>query len=374
MIAIACAIILLVGLTVNRLLSLRSLVERLVRERTAHFAETRGRMAHCIADLERTVLELRRRVAMLEQEVAECRTAQEETQGRYAQLKAINGDLTRLIAVEEERNRAREQAMLQREKLASIGQLAAGVAHEINNPIGFVQSNLGTFRNYVDAVTTYISASDALLADGCPEELLRRLEECGRRLDLPFILEDMPLLVAESIEGIERVSRIVQALRDFARPDERDFREADLNDCVRSTVPIVHNALKYVADLVLDLNAVTPVHCNPHQISQVITNLLVNAAHAVGGHGTVTVATRSDGDRVLLSVSDTGCGIPEDVLPHIFEPFFTTKAPGKGTGLGLSISCDIIKQHDGAITVKSEPGRGTTFTVSLPAAGHAGGA
>ena len=282
---------------------------------------------------------------------------------------AANRAMEIRIAEEVSKNREKDSALLHQDKLASIGKLAAGVAHEINNPMGFVMSNLRTLQGYADVEQQYLQALEEAVKSCCPEEQRTQLAELCQRLDLSFVLADIPPLISESLEGAERVKRIVQDLKDFARLDESSMKEADLNQCVQSTANIVRNEIRYVADLDLKLGNIPPVVCNPQQINQVIANLLVNAAHAIEGHGRITVSTSSELDQVFLTVSDTGCGIPAEILTRIFDPFFTTKEVGKGTGLGLNISYDIVKKHGGEITIESEPGVGTTFTIRLPASG-----
>jgi len=288
---------------------------------------------------------------------------------RVHELQTLNETLEARVAEEVNKNREKDSIMLQQDKLASIGQLAAGVAHEINNPIGFIMSNLGTLKNYAEVEKKYLSALEDTIRIYCPEEESKQLEEIYKRLDIKFILDDIPPLILESLEGAERVKRIVLDLKDFARTDENHLKETDLNKCVQSTANIVRNEIRYVADLDLQLGNIPLIFCNPQQINQVIANLLVNAAHAIDGHGSITVSTSIESDNVLLSVADTGRGIPAENRTRIFDPFFTTKDVGKGTGLGLSISYDIVRKHGGEITLASEPGAGTTFMIRLPISG-----
>jgi signal transduction histidine kinase len=256
-----------------------------------------------------------------------------------------------------------QSQMLQKEKMASIGQLAAGVAHEINNPIGFISSNLGTLGKYTERLTGYIHAQTELL-----ESLGRsvELEELRKQIKLDYIIKDMPQLVEESLDGSVRVMKIVQNLKTFSRLDEAEWKLANINDCLESTLNIVWNELKYKAEVKKEYGLLPDVKCNPGQLTQVFMNLLVNAAHAIEKHGTITVRSANEDGFIRVDVSDTGCGIPEAIREKIFEPFFTTKDVGKGTGLGLSISYDIVKKHGGEITVESEPGQGTLFRVRLP--------
>ena len=289
------------------------------------------------------------------------------------QLQTFNDQLENRIAEEVSKNREKDILLLHQDKMSSIGQLAAGVAHEINNPMAFIASNLVTLKGYVESLSRYQGLiQDLLEKNGAADELLI-LEEAARKLDIMFILEDISPLIAQSSEGADRVKQIVHDLKGFARTDDSSFELADLNDCVLSTVNIVRNEIKYVADLDLKLGEIPHISCSRNQLSQVIINLLVNAAHSIENHGSITVTTRQVDDTVVLSVLDTGRGMSEEVRNRIFEPFFTTKEVGKGTGLGLSISYSIIKKHGGEIAVESKPGTGTTFSVILPIHTHQDG-
>jgi two-component system, NtrC family, sensor kinase len=253
--------------------------------------------------------------------------------------------------------------------MASIGQLAAGVAHEINNPIAFISSNLGTMVKYLERLEQFLEQQSAAVAQTAPEPLQQELARGRQKLKVDYILNDAKNLLAESQDGSERVRSIVQNLKSFSRVDDTNRSYVDINDCLESTVTIAWNELKYKATLTRDYGELPPVKCLPQQLNQVFLNMLVNAAHAIETQGEITVSTRSAGDQVLVSFRDTGCGIPEEIRSRIFEPFFTTKEVGKGTGLGLSISYDIIKKHNGSIEVESAPGCGTTFTIRLPVDG-----
>lgn len=260
--------------------------------------------------------------------------------------------------------------VIQQDKLASIGQLSAGIAHEINNPIGFINSNLSTLSKYLDKLDQYIDFLETGWAEGNSAGL-KSLEQIQRDLKIQYIRTDIHQLIRESVEGTERVVKIVHDLKNFARSDTSSIGWADINQCLESTVNIVWNQIKYVADLVRAYGELPLVSCNAQQINQVFMNLLVNAVHAIqerndSGLGTITVQTRTDQGYVSIEVRDTGNGMPLEVQRRIFEPFFTTKDVGRGTGLGLSISYDIIKKHGGEISVSSEPGVGTCFTIRLP--------
>jgi len=261
----------------------------------------------------------------------------------------------------------RSQAkVLHQEKMASIGQLAAGVAHEINNPIGFINSNLSTLGKYLSRLSGFLAVQAECIAAGAPAEQVESVRQQQARLKIDYIVKDLEDLVRESLEGAERVRSIVADLKSFSRVDESEYKQADLNECLRSTINIVWNEIKYKATLKKELGEIPRTRCYPQQMNQVFMNLLVNAAHAIDHQGIITVRTWEEDGYVCISVDDTGHGIPEENLNRIFEPFFTTKEVGKGTGLGLSITYDIVKKHNGEITVRSEPGKGTVFTVRIP--------
>lgn len=259
-----------------------------------------------------------------------------------------------------------QSQLLQQEKMASIGQLAAGVAHEINNPIGFVKSNLGSLGRYGEKLAAFFAASEPLFASA-PAELQEQLALLRKKYSITAILNDLPDLVQESCDGTERVRKIVQDLKNFSRVDRAECEAADLNAGLESTLSIVWSELKYKATIEKDYGELPPVWCNQGQLNQVFVNLLVNASQAIDQQGTISISTRAEGDAVRITIHDTGCGMAPETVSRIFEPFFTTKDVGKGTGLGLSIVYDIIvNKHQGSIDVSSEPGIGTQFTITLP--------
>ena len=283
-------------------------------------------------------------------------------------LLGISSDITDLKQSQLQLQQLQAQ-MLQNEKLASIGQLSAGIAHEINNPMGFINSNLGTLEKYVEKFDRYIGFLEQDL-QRCGSDL-QEAAALRKSLKLDYVQRDIRQLLAESIEGAERVMRIVQDLKSFSRSDTSQIGSADLNQCLDSTINIIWNQLKYVAELKREYGELPKVHCNIQQLNQVFMNLLVNASHAIEQQGReqpglITVRTWADGEYACVSISDTGCGIPDEVRHRIFEPFFTTKEVGKGTGLGLSISYDIVRKHGGELQVESCSGQGTTFTVRVP--------
>jgi len=261
-----------------------------------------------------------------------------------------------------------EGQLVQSEKLASLGQLAAGVAHEINNPIGFISSNLGTLEGYfgklLEMLQAYQNAEEGVAAP----ELRARLKDLRERVELDFLEEDIPLLIKESKEGIGRVGQIVKDLKNFSRVDSnQEWQWSNLQLGIESTLNIVANELKYKADVVKDYAALPEIECLASQINQVIMNLVVNAAQAMGPErGTITLRGGTLGERIWLEVADTGSGMAPETVQKIFDPFFTTKPIGQGTGLGLSLSYGIVQKHAGQITVSSEVGVGTTFRIELP--------
>jgi two-component system NtrC family sensor kinase len=261
----------------------------------------------------------------------------------------------------------RSQAkVLHQEKMASIGQLAAGVAHEINNPIGFINSNLSTLGKYLPRLAGFLTVQSGCIAAGAPPDQVESVRQQQASLKIDYIMKDLEDLVRESLEGAERVRSIVADLKSFSRVDEIEFKQADLNECLRSTINIAWNEIKHKATLRKELGEIPRTRCYPQQMNQVFMNLLVNAAHAIERQGVITVRSWEEDGYICVTIADTGQGIPEANLTRIFEPFFTTKEVGKGTGLGLSITYDIVKKHNGEITVRSNPGKGTVFMVRIP--------
>ncbi len=257
--------------------------------------------------------------------------------------------------------------LLQSEKMASIGQLAAGVAHEINNPVGFVNSNMGSLRGYLQTLFELIDSYDTLLAGPSDKAtILAEIAQQKESADIAFLKEDVAELVKESMDGLKRVKDIVQSLKDFSHVGETEWQLVDLHDGIDSTLNIASNGFKYKATIDKQYGPLPPVKCLASQINQVFMNLIVNASHAIKENGVITISTGVEKDWVWVRISDTGVGIEPEHLSRIFEPFFTTKPVGQGTGLGLSLSYNIVNKHGGRIAVESEVGKGTSFTVHLP--------
>lgn len=287
------------------------------------------------------------------------------------QREAIENELVRrnteLTELNAKLSMAQEQ-LLQSEKLASIGQLAAGVAHEINNPIGYIFSNFATLEGYINdlfAIINIYENSDQHITSANARDAVMKIKE---EKELSFLKEDIPDLVQQSREGIERVRKIVQDLKDFSRVDsQQEWQWANIHRGIDSTLNIVNNEIKYKADVIKEYGDIPDVECLASQINQVIMNLVVNASHAItADRGKIIIRTSCDDEHVYIEVTDNGSGIPKENLNRIFDPFFTTKAVGKGTGLGLSLSYGIIQKHHGKITVTSEVGKGSSFFVCLP--------
>ncbi|MHB8473352.1 MAG: ATP-binding protein [Gammaproteobacteria bacterium] len=304
-------------------------------------------------------------------------TLEHRVSRRTAELAEANTELqARADALRREKeeqqqlNRRLQEAhaqLLQAEKMASIGQLAAGVAHEINNPVGYVHANLGSLAHHLEGLLRLVDAyesSEALLAGAAGP--LDAITQIKRDIELDYMRDDLPTLLHESREGVSRVRQIVQDLKDFSHVDAAEWQYADLHHGLQSTLNIVSSELKFKADVVQELGELPLVECIPSQLNQVFMNLLVNAAQAMDSRGVITLRSGCAADEVWIQVADNGSGIAPELQPRIFDPFFTTKPIGKGTGLGLSLSYGIVRKHGGRIDLLSTPGQGTTFTISLP--------
>ena len=288
-------------------------------------------------------------------------------------------DITKRKQAELERQRMEVQ-LRQAQKLESIGQLAAGIAHEINTPAQYVGDNTGFIKDSFTAILNVLKSHEELLAAAragtVSPDLLARATMTMAASDLDYLRVQIPLALKETLEGVGRVTKIVRAMKEFSHPGGKEKSPADLNKAIESTVTVARNEWKYLAELKLDLDPNLPfVSCFLGEFNQVILNLIVNATHAIadviksnpGSKGLITIQTRRDGDSAEIRVTDTGTGIPEAVRPRIFEPFFTTKAVGKGTGQGLAmVYGTVVNRHGGNVTFESEVGRGTTFIISLP--------
>lgn len=258
--------------------------------------------------------------------------------------------------------------LLQSEKLASLGQLSAGIAHEINNPIAYIHSNLTTLSEYVDVyqrlLNIFRNTSNARILELA--ELTEEINKIEEEEDFEFISGDINSLIADTLDGTLRVKEIVKGLQEFSHINGDTKSPCDLISCLNSTLKIVKNDLKNRCSVITSFEPIPLVHANQGEINQVLLNLLINAGQAVGPEGTITIATSSSEQRIQITIEDNGAGIDQKIMDRIFDPFFTTKEVGVGTGLGLSISYGIIQDHGGMISVESKVGQGSTFTLSLP--------
>ena len=263
-----------------------------------------------------------------------------------------------------------QSQLVQSEKMASVGQLAAGIAHEINNPVGFIASNLGSLREYFQDIVELLEAQ-AIFHGTLPADTpgLAEILKKKKAINLALILEDVDSLVDESIDGTRRVKKIVSDLSEFSHVNSPDLSEQDINEMLEKALSIAANEIKYNAEVVREFTDVPAVVCNGGKLGQVFLNLLINASHAIEERGLITIRTLKQKDGVRIQIEDTGSGIPEDNLAKIFDPFFTTKDVGKGTGLGLHIVNDVVASHGGRIDVDSVLGEGTCFTIDLPISG-----
>ena len=317
--------------------------------------DSTGRLFWVAVNLKRLMLGDTQRILAVVRDIDSRKRTEETLQRTLAETKALNAKLAEA-----------QNQLLQSEKMASIGQLAAGVAHELNNPIGFVHSNLGTLRHYLDDIFRVAAVCETAAGSAANPEDFKRINTLKSEIDFDFLKSDVYQLMGESAEGLLRVKKIVQDLKDFSRPGEAVWQLADLHQGLDSTLNIVWNELKYKCTVTKQYGDLPRVWCVPSQLNQVFMNLLVNAAHAIPDKGEITITTQRSGDHVQVMIEDTGNGIAPEHLTHIFEPFFTTKPVGKGTGLGLSIVWGIIQKHHGNIEVNSEPGKGTRFIMTLP--------
>jgi len=294
-------------------------------------------------------------------------------------IKNPKGEITHFLAIKEDitERRVLESQLRQAQKLEGIGQLAAGIAHEINTPTQFVTDNLTFLRDSWTSAYRLLELYRGIVRkrmDSLPADVVASIEAAERDCDLAFIATEVPTAIDQGLDGARRVGKIVRAMKEFSHPDSADKTATDMNRAIESTITVARNEWKYVADIALEFDsALPPVICYAGEINRVILNLLINAAHSIkervkeGQKGRITVRTRSAGPFVEITIKDTGTGIPEDIRTRVFEPFFTTKEVGKGTGQGLALAHSVIvKKHHGRIWFETEVGQGTTFFIDLP--------
>jgi two-component system, NtrC family, sensor kinase len=324
----------------------------LLSERNRTLTQTNQQLLAAKAELEMVNRSLESHVQARTQELSQANAA------LLAEQHALEASLAQL-------ERTQSQ-LLQSEKMAAVGQLAAGVAHEINNPIGFVSSNISTLTQYSEQLLEVIDLS-CQMASYLPHEPRLMLDSLLEKVEYDYLRRDLPDLLQESKDGLARVKRIVSDLRDFSTSDEGQRVAADLNAVLERALTMVAADLAGKVEVVRELaSTLPPVWCVATQITQVLVNLLTNAAQAMTVPGRITLRSGFDEDDVWVEIVDTGCGMSEEVQKHIFDPFYTTKPVGQGTGLGLSLSWEIMQRHDGGLQVKSAPGVGSTFRVILP--------
>ncbi|OUR74307.1 hypothetical protein A9Q77_04850 [Marinomonas sp. 42_23_T18] len=330
---------------------LRLFAHDLAEGKSIQMVESQHRFSE-ISDLERYFKDMVNKVVNREQSLQEAKK----------QLEGLNTQLVN-----------QQQQLVHSEKLASVGHLAAGVAHEINNPAAYVKGNMEVLKDYKTSIQQVIGAYEILEneidnADNPSlKDLVTSIQALKKDQDLEFVLEDIDELLRDSLYGMERIQKIVLDLKSFSRVDDSDRTLVDINqDVIEIALRLVGNELKYKCNISLDLKALPKLNCYPGELSQVIMNLLINARDAIHEKGEISISSECIDDVIQIKVSDTGEGISEANMLKLFDPFFTTKEVGKGTGLGLSISIDIVEKHGGKMTVSSQPGKGSCFTIVLP--------
>lgn len=300
----------------------------------------------------------------------------EELQGKHAALKeseakyrALSAELESRVAAQVALIDQRQSQLYQAERLASVGQLAAGVAHEMNSPLGFVNSNLGALSKYCGRLLELLAAYQAAEPQIADAGTLEKINALKQTLEIDFVREDLPALFRESEDGLHRVTKIVQDLKDFSHVNESEWAVADLNDGLDSTLNVVWSAVKHKATVEKRYGTIPRVECMAAQLNQVFMNLIVNAVQALDDGretGKIILSTGHESGWVWVGVEDNGCGMSEAVQQHVYEPFFTTQPIGRGTGLGLSVAYNIVQEHHGRIELRSKPGEGTLFRIWIP--------
>ncbi|NVM21024.1 MAG: response regulator [Desulfobacterales bacterium] len=274
-------------------------------------------------------------------------------------LEVLNARLKKVL---EQRKQVQAQ-LVQNAKMAALGELVAGIAHEINNPLGFIHANLGNLNKFSKRLIGLIESYDRM---NFPDETKQEIEKRKEEINYSYLRSRMPEMIERSVVGAGRMKRIVLDLKSFSRLDAAEFAEADLNDAIESTLNIMCHEYKNRIEIIKEYGNIPLIKCYIAKLNQVFMNLLTNACHSIEDKGEIRIRTSMEDEMVKIEISDTGEGIPEDVMDKIFDPFFTTKPVGQGTGFGLSVSHGIVEQHNGEISVKSKPGEGATFTIKIP--------
>ncbi len=278
----------------------------------------------------------------------------------------LAGSLEKKVQERTEELKMANVKLIQQEKMASIGQLAAGVAHEINNPMGFISSNIGTFRSYAESLVEFINAQSEIIESFNPTDAIEGLKEKRERLKLDYILEDIKELIKESLEGADRVKKIVSGLKGFSHIDEGDKAIIDINEEIERTLHVLTHEIPEDAEIIRDFHSLPGFTCNPAVLCQVFLNIILNSIQARKKGLKFVIRTGCEDEIIRITFSDNGPGIPKEIRNRIFEPFFTTKEIGKGTGMGLTVVYEVIDAYSGSIDVESQPGKGTTFNIVLP--------
>lgn len=274
---------------------------------------------------------------------------------------------SRLLEKRNSELKSTQKQLIQNEKMASIGQLAAGVAHEINNPTGFVKTNLETLKEYTIILKNLLMIISPVLTkkDIKYDDLFRDIKELHKKEDLNYIAEDLDPIIDESLDGTKRIQKIVQGLKNFAREDNIEFRDGNINEAIENAITLTRNEIKYKCKVHKKLGILPEIYCNIDQLTQVFINLLINSSHAIEESGDIFILSKTKDNNIVVKIADNGGGISQENILKLFEPFFSTKT-GKGTGLGLSISLGIVEKHNGTIRVISRVGKGTCFIIEIP--------
>lgn len=326
----------------SQITAVATLLEQLLRTSARYFMASELHLESVHADYEKLQVQ---------------HAALQESEARYKTLAAT---LEQRVKEQVKTIELAQRQLYQAEKMASVGQLAAGVAHEINNPIGFIRSNLSTAQSYVDEMNAL-----GPVIKGLNEK--SPVAQAWQKADMNFVLEDFSELLRDSIHGADRIARIVADLKDFSSVDRTEEETIDLNDVIRSVCNVGATQIKGKAEIKLDLNSLPLLRCKPGHLSQVFMNILLNSSQAIGeGNGEIKIHSESDGNTIKIDFEDTGKGIPEEILSRIFDPFFTTQDVGAGTGLGLTVSRDVVHAHGGEMCASSKVGSGAHFTITLP--------
>ncbi|MCE2027570.1 hybrid sensor histidine kinase/response regulator [Sessilibacter corallicola] len=294
-------------------------------------------------------------------------TTQLALRSRSQYLEELVNRRTRELTETNQRLKETHSQLMQAEKMASLGQLAAGVAHEINNPLAYVNSNLQMLDDYCKDIGALIQAYSELLVDKKDDKSFENIAQLTRKINPEFLFEDINQILHESLSGVKRVKKIVNDLKTFSHPEQKIWQQTDINQSLDSAINIANSTLKYKARINKEIEDLPPIDCIAPQINQVFVNLLVNAAQSIQDRGEITIVTQAlNNESIQVKIADTGIGIDKENQSKIFDPFYTTKPVGEGTGLGLSVSYGIIQAHNGTIKVDSKKGEGTTFTITLP--------